>query len=89
MCLCVSVWVPVCVSVTPRTFRPSLFIYLFLLFPGSRGYIAALGQISALNELGLLSRIKYIGGISGGKTKSIVLYYLQAKRTIIFLCGKS
>jgi hypothetical protein len=28
--------------------------------------VAALGQISALNKLGLLSRIKYTGGISGG-----------------------
>lgn len=33
---------------------------------GSRAYVAALGQISALNELGLLEKIKYIGGISGG-----------------------
>jgi hypothetical protein len=33
---------------------------------GSRAYVAALGQISALNKLGLLRKIKYTGGISGG-----------------------
>lgn len=32
--------------------------------------MAALGQISALNQLGLLGKIKYIGGISGGKKSS-------------------
>jgi hypothetical protein len=33
---------------------------------GSRAYVASVAQISALNQLDLLSNIKYIGGISGG-----------------------
>jgi hypothetical protein len=44
---------------------------------GTRAYVASVAQISALNELDLLSKIKYIGGISGGNfyLENFVLIY--------------
>jgi hypothetical protein len=39
-----------------------MYMYIYI----NIAFVAAAGQISALNELGLLEHIKYIGGISGG-----------------------
>ena len=33
---------------------------------GSRAYVAALGQLAALRELGLLEEVRYVAGVSGG-----------------------
>mmetsp|Transcript_13113 Transcript_13113/g.12707 ORF Transcript_13113/g.12707 Transcript_13113/m.12707 type:complete len:569 (-) Transcript_13113:163-1869(-) len=54
---------------------------------GSRAFVAAAGQISALNELSLLGNIKYIGGISGGAWATIIVSYAQnIKNVRDFLC---
>ena len=42
---------------------------------GSRAYAAAMGQMRALHELGLLSRTDYISSVSGGSWASTVLTY--------------
>ena len=39
---------------------------------GSRAYVAALGQLQALRELGLLDKVDHIAGVSGGAWASAV-----------------
>ena len=44
---------------------------------GIRAYSAALGQLRALWELGLLQRTRYIGGVSGGAWATLMSIYAQ------------
>jgi len=46
---------------------------------GARAYIACLGYIAALTELGLMKRVRYLGGISGGAWATTV--YTMAQTT--------
>ena len=47
---------------------------------GSRAMIAALGQLAALQELGLLKDIRYITGVSGGSwATSLFSYYTPSE----------
>ena len=44
---------------------------------GSRSYLASFGYLAGLTELGLMQKIKYIGGISGGSWATGVYTYAQ------------
>lgn len=44
---------------------------------GSRSYTATLGYLAGLHELGLLDKVRYIGGMSGGSWASTVYTYAQ------------
>ena len=44
---------------------------------GTRAYTAALGQLAALHQLGLLEELRYITGISGGSWATAVYSYAQ------------
>ena len=44
---------------------------------GARAYIAAVGQLAALHSLGLIPKIRYISGISGGSWASSVFSFSQ------------
>ena len=44
---------------------------------GIRAYTAALGQLRALWELGLLQNTRYVGGVSGGAWATLVSIYAQ------------
>eukprot|EP01031_Cornospumella_fuschlensis_P041033 gene41033-50056_t len=44
---------------------------------GSRAYTASIGHLAALNQLGLLKNVRYIGGISGGAWATMVYTYAQ------------
>src|SRR5262249_843093 len=43
---------------------------------GSRALTCALGQLSALNSMGLLSRFNYISSVSGGSWASVLYTFL-------------
>lgn len=45
---------------------------------GSRAYVAALGHLAGLRDLGLLKNVKYIGGISGGAWATMSYVYAQS-----------
>lgn len=55
---------------------------------GARAYTAAIGQLAALNELGLIPNIRYIGGISGGAWATTTFSYSQRKVDDSVLLGK-
>ena len=44
---------------------------------GSRSFTASIGQLSALTELGLIDKIGYIAGISGGSWATLTYSYAQ------------
>jgi hypothetical protein len=44
---------------------------------GSRAYVAFLGYLAGLNELGLMGNVRYIGGISGGAWATTTYSYAQ------------
>lgn len=44
---------------------------------GSRSFTAAMGYLGGLNELGLIDKVRYIGGISGGSWAASVFTYAQ------------
>jgi hypothetical protein len=44
---------------------------------GDRSYIATMGYLGALHELGFMDRIKYIAGSSGGSWATVVYSYYQ------------
>ena len=54
---------------------------------GARAYVAGLGQLSALTDLGLMKKVRYIGGISGGGWLSTVYTYSQLSVTDDVLLG--
>mmetsp|Transcript_14298 Transcript_14298/g.21406 ORF Transcript_14298/g.21406 Transcript_14298/m.21406 type:complete len:569 (-) Transcript_14298:197-1903(-) len=44
---------------------------------GSRSYLASIGYLSALSELGLIPNIRYLTGISGGSWATLTFSYSQ------------
>lgn len=44
---------------------------------GSRAYVASIGYLAGLNKLGLLDKVRYIGGISGGAWATTTYTYAQ------------
>lgn len=46
---------------------------------GSRSYLASIGYLAGLNELGLIPKIRYISGISGGSWATLTFSYSQLK----------
>lgn len=54
---------------------------------GSRSYLASIGYLSGLYELGLIPGIKYISGISGGSWATLAFSFSQAKVSDDVLLG--
>lgn len=46
---------------------------------GSRAYVASMGYLSGLKALGLLDKVRYIGGISGGGWATTTYTFAQTK----------
>jgi hypothetical protein len=44
---------------------------------GSRSFLASIGYLAGLNELGLIPNIRYISGISGGSWATLTFTYSQ------------
>ena len=63
-----------------------IIVNYYTIHTGSRAYVAALGQTSALQSLGLLGKIKYIGGISGGRFRFRVRVCLFAVPVSFLIC---
>ncbi len=53
---------------------------------GSRAFVASFGVLSALHELDLFKKIRYIGGISGGAWATSTFTYAQNMDEDRFLC---
>jgi hypothetical protein len=54
---------------------------------GSRAYVAAIGQLAGLNQLGLLKNVRYVGGISGGAWATTTFSYAQHTQDDAVLLG--
>ena len=46
---------------------------------GSRSYVASIGYLGALHELGLMEDVRYITGISGGSWATAVYSYYNVE----------
>ena len=44
---------------------------------GSRSFAASIGYLAALTELGVMDKVRYVGGISGGSWATTVYTYAQ------------
>jgi len=55
---------------------------------GTRGFLCAIGYLAGFRDLGLLNKVKYIGGVSGSSWAVASFAYSQIKETDENLLGK-
>ncbi len=54
---------------------------------GACSYIASLGYLAALHQLGLMPKVRYISGISGGSWATLMYSYAQNSSSDDVLLG--
>ena len=54
---------------------------------GSRSFVASFGALAALTQLGLMEKVRYIAGISGGSWATLTYSWAQQQDDEAFLCG--